>query len=103
MAILTEVWIPIEKLKILFETAEKKQVKGLAFNVTINDKPDQYDQNVSMYVKQTKEQQEAKAARYYAGNGKVVWKNDEHISVIGKSNTATTTAAPAGNDEDLPF
>ena len=48
--------------------------KGWA-NVTVvlNDETNQYGQNVSAYMNQTKEQREAKEAKNYVGNGRVVW------------------------------
>lgn len=56
----------IEKSKII------KGKKGSYLNVTafVNDEVDQYGNNVSIIVSQTKEEREVKTPRVYLGNGK---------------------------------
>ena len=51
--------------------------KGKYINVTmfINDEPDQYGNNASVIMSQTKEEREAKTPRVYLGNGKTVGNN----------------------------
>jgi hypothetical protein len=58
----------IEKSKII------KGKKGSYINVTmfINDEVDQYGNNASVIVSQTKEEREAKTPRVYLGNGRTV-------------------------------
>lgn len=58
----------IEKSKII------KGKKGSYINVTIfvNDETDQYGNNASIIVSQTKEERDAKVDRVYLGNGKTV-------------------------------
>jgi len=58
----------IEKSKII------KGKKGSYINVTmfVNDEVDQYGNNASIIISQTKEEREAKAPRVYLGNGKTV-------------------------------
>jgi hypothetical protein len=60
--------VGINKSKITFNE------QGWA-NVTIfvNDETNAYGQNVSAAMEQTKEQREAKEAKSFVGNGKVVW------------------------------
>jgi hypothetical protein len=53
------------------------------YTISINDTPDQYGNNVAMWVEQTQEQKNAKAQKQYVGNGKVFW-TDGKISVGGK-------------------
>ena len=55
----------IEKSKII------KGKKGSYINVTvfINDEKDEYGNNASVIMSQTKEEREAKTARVYLGNG----------------------------------
>jgi hypothetical protein len=58
----------IEKSKIV------KGKKGSYINVTvfINDEPDQFGNNASIIMSQTKEERDSKATRVYLGNGKTV-------------------------------
>lgn len=43
------------------------------YTISITDEANDFGQNVSMYVAQTKEQREAKEKRQYVANGSVVW------------------------------
>jgi len=79
--------------------------------ISISDETNQWGQNVSITDSQTQEEREAKKAKTYLGNGKVVWTD-------GKIVTATKQEAkPAGklngdmaeqfnasqSNDDLPF
>lgn len=81
------------------------------FTISISDETNQFGQNVSLTDSQTQEEREAKKAKNYLGNGKVVWTD-------GKIVTATKQEAkPAGrlngdmaeqfnasqSNDDLPF
>jgi len=44
------------------------------FDVIVKDEKDKYGKDASVSVSQTKEEREAKKAKTYIGNGKVVWK-----------------------------
>lgn len=61
----------IEKSKII------KGKKGSYINITmfINDDVDQYGNNASVIVSQTKEEREAKTPRVYLGNGRTLNKD----------------------------
>ena len=61
----------IEKSKVI------KGKKGSYINLTIfiNDEADQYGNNASIIVSQTKEERDAKVDRVYLGNGKIVGNN----------------------------
>ena len=61
----------IEKSKII------KGKKGSYINITmfINDENDQYGNNASVIISQTKEEREAKTPRVYLGNGRTVGNN----------------------------
>jgi len=54
--------------------------------LSIQDEVDQYGNNVSMYVEQTKEERMAKARRTYVGNGRVIWSSDGKIEVAPNPN-----------------
>ena len=87
------------KLETLLNTVRKKGEKGVGITAKIADEPDKFGNNVSFYVSQTKEQQEAKAERFYVANGKVVYSNSE-VKVAPK----TDAPAPSKKlEDDLPF
>ena len=68
------------------------------FTISISDETNQWGQNVSITDSQTQEEREAKKAKNYIGNGKVVWTD-------GKVTTATKQEAKVAVEEtsDLPF
>lgn len=80
--------------------------KGWAnITISIDDSTNQYGQNASGWNQQTKEEREAKEARAYVGNGKVVW-TDGKIVVADKVEPQLSTAeqSMAGRETpDLPF
>ena len=69
MAALTEISIDVKKID------KTKLNKGQYLNLTVatRDELSQYDQNVSVFYAQSKEEREAKTNKTYIGNGKVVW------------------------------
>lgn len=74
----------IEKSKII------KGKKGSYINITmfINDENDQYGNNASVIISQTKEEREAKTPRVYLGNGRTVGNNqpkEEESAIDGLS------------------
>jgi hypothetical protein len=99
MATLINAYITKAKLEQLLQQADK----GVAFTIAVNDEANAYNQNVSLYLSQTKEQREAKESKSYFGNGAVVW-TDNKVTLAPKKDAAPTTssAAPAYNN-DLPF
>jgi len=105
MSTLSTIWIKAETLKTLLSTVEQKSEKGVSLTVSQGDKMDNYGQNVSAWVSQTKEQKEAKKERYFVANGKVVW--SEGVTPVApkqQPSTPSNTPAPAAKpEEDLPF
>ena len=81
--------------------------KGWAnITVIVNDETNQYGQNVSATVSQTKEQREAKEAKVYVGNGRVVWTEAGTINVADKveQGVQASEQSTAGRETpDLPF
>lgn len=104
MAALLNIYLKEETLKTLLETVQKKNEKGVSITVSANDEIGNYEQNVSAYVSQTKEQQEQKVKRFYVGNGRVVWSKGELI-VPPKQDNAQPTSSPMPTEEsdDSPF
>lgn len=107
MSALAEIFIKTETLKTLFDTVSKKGEKGekgVKLTVSINDETNQYGQNVTSYVSQTKEQREAKANKFYAGNGQVFWTNGS-VCVAKKEDAvqAQPQQSPPNKEEEYAF
>jgi len=78
-----------------------KKGKYLPITITLNDELDQFGNSGPVVVQQTKEEREAKVAKVYLGNVKVVWTNGDNVAVGPKDNVQQ--AAPAKAEVDLPF
>ena len=93
--------IEIPKDKII----EGKKGKYLPITITINDEVDQFGNQGPVVVQQTKEERDAKTAKVYLGNVKVVWTNGDNVAVAPRDGQPTQAApAPAAAvKEDLPF
>ena len=87
----------IDKSKLI------KGKKGSYLNLTmsINDET-KFGNNASISVSQSKEEREAKEAKTYLGNGKVVWMSDAGVSVAEREQEVSTSTSAASED-DLPF
>ena len=99
MSSLSSIWIKKEVLETLLKTVEKKGEKGVSIDISISDETNQYGQNITAYVSQTKEEREAKKDRYYVGNGKNFW-NDGKITVAERKEQNNYEKYDIG---DLPF
>ena len=82
-----------------------KKGKYLPITITLNDDVDQFGNQGPVVVEQTKEEREAKQAKTYLGNVKVVWTNGQNVDRAPMdSNQPTAPASPApAAKEDLPF
>ena len=80
-----------------------KKGKYLPITITLNDEPDQFGNQGPVVVEQTKEERDAKAAKTYLGNVKVVWTNGDNVDVAPRDNNSAPAPAPAAAEEDLPF
>jgi hypothetical protein len=83
---------------------EGKKGKYLPITITLNDELDQFGNQGPVSVQQTKEERDAKTAKTYLGNVKVVWTNDNNVGVAPRQDqpVAQPVAAAAPAD-DLPF
>lgn len=72
--------------------------KGKYLNLTIDvkDEKDQYDNDVSAWQSQSKEERQSGATRNYLGNGRILWSGQSQSSAQ-QSNDANA-AAEALND-----
>ena len=90
--------IPKEKIFI------GKKGKYLPITITINDELDQFGNQGPVVVEQTKEEREAKVAKTYLGNVKVVWTNGENVDTPPRDGAPTPAPATKTEvEEDLPF
>ena len=92
--------IPKEKIFI------GKKGKYLPITITINDELDQFGNQGPVVVEQTKEEREAKVAKTYLGNVKVVWTNGTNVDTPPRDGDPIPKVAPAPKtevEEDLPF
>ena len=80
-----------------------KKGKYLPITITLNDDLDQFGNQGPVVVEQTKEERDAKAAKTYLGNCKVVWTNGDNVDVAPRDNQSAPAPAPAAAEEDLPF
>ena len=79
-----------------------KKGKYLPITITINDELDQFGNQGPVVVDQTKEERDAKEAKTYLGNVKVVWTNGNNVEPAPRDN-APAQSAPVAEDKDLPF
>lgn len=88
-----------------FSKNDLKNGQYLNVTIAINDETNQYGQNVSAWLTQSKEERDEEAERVYVGNGKTLW-TDGKISVEGKDEKKKAPAKkkPVKKDEDdLPW
>ena len=105
MATLADIYFKKETLKTLLDTIEAKGDKGVAITVSLSDDTNDYGQNVTSYVSQSKEDREAKKNRYFVANGQVFWTDGKVTIADKKANTTSTVKTPTDETEDpgLPF
>ena len=90
--------LSIDVTKVTKEALSKG--KYLVLTIAISDEINQYNQNVSAWESQTKEDRESKVERNYVGNGKVIF-TEGLITAV-----ATEEKKPSKKKEntiDLPF
>lgn len=76
-------------------TLSKSNEKWLNITVELKDAADQYGNDVSSWVSQSKEEREAKEPRVYLGNGKVVYSGGGQAQAPAQ---AAPTKAPSPFD-----
>ena len=79
-----------------------KKGKYLPITITINDDVDQFGNQGPVVVEQTKEERDAKAAKTYLGNVRVVWTNGDNVATAPRDNQPAAEPATV-KPEDLPF
>jgi len=90
----------IPKNKII----EGKKGKYLPISITINDEVDQFGNFGPIIVDQSKEERDAKTAKTYLGNVRVVWSNGTFPDAPKQGAPAPALKAAAVEvKDDLPF
>lgn len=102
MGSLSSIYIKKETLETLLKVVTKKEEKGIELTISIGEESNNYGQNLSAYVAQTKEQREAKKEKYYVGNGKVFW-TDGKITIAAKKEEVHDAKPINEEPDDLPF
>ena len=80
-----------------------KKGKYLPITITLNNEPDQFGNQGPVVVEQTKEEREAKSAKTYLGNVKVVGSNGTNVEPAPRDNQSAPAAPAPAVEEDLPF
>ncbi len=80
-----------------------KKGKYLPISITINDEVDNYGNQGPVVIEQSKEEREAKAAKIYLGNVKVVWTNGDNVAAAPRTDQQAPAKSLVPLDDDLPF
>jgi len=82
-----------------------KKGKYIPVSITVNDEEDQFGNFGPIIVDQTKEEREAKAAKTYLGNVRVVWSNGTFPSppAFQGGQPKAQPKASAAKEDDLQF
>src|SRR5574344_587191 len=103
MASLSEIYLKKSTLETMLKVLNAKQGKdgeGVKITISLSDQPNNFGQNVSAYVAQTKEQREAKKPLFYVGNGKTFWSKGE--TPVPKREEQQQAPQPVSS-ENFPF
>ena len=107
MASLSEIYLKKSTLETIIKALNAKQGKdaeGVKLTISLSDQTNNFGQNVSVYVAQTKEQRDAKTPLFYVGNGKTFWSKGETPVPQREQPTQAPQPVTAGDDEkDFPF
>jgi hypothetical protein len=85
---------------------EGKKGKYLPITITINNEADAYGNQGPVIVEQTKEEREAKAAKVYLGNVKVLWTDGNNVQVVPRQDQQPQQQQAKSfvpQPDDLPF
>ena len=104
MASLSEIYVKKSTLETILKALYSKKGKdaeGVKLTISLSDQPNNFGQNVSVYVAQTKDQRDAKTPLFYVGNGKTFWSKGE--TPVPQREQPTQAVTAANEEKDLPF
>ncbi len=74
------------------------------YTMSVNDKQDDYGNNASVFVSQTKEERESKTPKKFVGNGKVAWTDGNIVKAeFVERKAASVPIQNTVEDSNLPF
>ena len=106
MASLSEIYVKKSTLETILKALNAKHGKegeGVKITISLSDQTNNFGQNVSAYVAQTKEQRDAKTPLFYVGNGKTFWSKGETPMPQREQPTQAPQPVTAANDNEPPF
>ena len=106
MASLSEIYLKKSTLETILKALNSKQGKdaeGVKLTISLSDQTNNYGQNVSVYVAQTKEQRDAKTPLFYVGNGKTFWSKGETPVPQREEPKQEPKPVTSASDDDLHF
>ena len=106
MASLSEIYVKKSTLETILKALNAKHGKegeGVKITISLSDQTNNFGQNVSAYVAQTKEQREAKTPLFYVGNGKTFWSKGETPVPQREQPTQAPQPVTAGDDNEPLF
>lgn len=80
-----------------------KNGRYLAIDIIVNDELDEYGNDTTITVQQSKSEREAKEKKVYLGNGKTVWTGDSKRKGEPKAETQAPKPSSENVMDDLPF
>lgn len=79
-------------------TNKRTNEESVNITISLNDTPDQYGNNASIWISQTKEERDSKAPKVYLGNGKVIYDSN-----MPRQNAPEFPKEAPTTSTDLPF
>lgn len=103
MASLSDIYIKLDTLETLVKGLKKKGENGISITLSTNDESNQWGQNVSAYVSQSKEERESGKSKFYIGNGRVFWENGTIKRAVKPEDAIQEAEVVEEIDDDIPF
>ena len=95
--------IPLDQKGLILGSEEKGGRVYLDMTVGTKDEKDQYGNDASSWIAQSKEERDAKEDRTFLGNGRVVFDSGNRNPEEGEPKTSKATETFADEEDDLPF
>lgn len=100
MSSLNSLYIKKETLQNLLASCETESKKGVELIISISDEPNQYNQNVTAFISQSKEERDSKSEKTYCGNGRTFWTDGKIFKI---ENVSSPQNLENEINRDVPF